>query len=136
MAFGGLEHLFYPTCRSNVVVFDQDRIGQGITVIVASAMQHSELFRQAHIRRGLARAGDAGVGALCLGNKARGFGRDAGQTARIVQSHTFSRKDRGRRAFDLHQCRARFGGFPIPDARCDLKRRIDQAKGQSGDLHA
>ena len=114
--------------RGDVVVLDHRAVEEAEAVRRAAAVHHGLLLEGAQAGRGLARRGDARLGAGGLGDVGGRQGRHAAQPAEEVERRALGGEDRRQRAAQLGDDVA--GGEALAVADDDLhgERRVDQPR--------
>ncbi len=105
-------------------------------MVGAAAQPHRVFFERPQAGDGLARAADLGPRMGDFGREFRGVGGNAAEMHEEIQRHTLGRQQAAGRTRNPRQRRAGRDCVAIPHQRLELQRRINQAEGAAGKLHA
>lgn len=98
---------------SDVVVFDEDAVGEGHAVVAASAGEDAVFVEEAEAGCGLAGVDDGGVGAFDRVDVFGGEGCDAAHSLEEVEGGSFGAEDCGGVAGDGGDVAAGFDGVAV-----------------------
>ena len=136
ISFGQGNGLGYAAGSADVIVLEEDAVGQIITVILAAANRDGIFFKDPHVRRRLARIdqGDSRTGQQ--GYDLMGIGRDAAHALQIVEAYPFGRQDGPNAADDFGQLLSLVDFVAVFDKKIKPDFVIQQGKGPGKDVEA
>ena len=127
------QRLFQGGARLQVVVLDEDAVGQVQAMVVAAAHANAVLVQKPVSRRGFAGIDDAGAGAGHGAHIMVGGGGDAAHALHEVQGGAFGPQNGGGGAAHAGDVRTRGQVGAVVQYKVDLKGGVDAVKHLLGD---